>query len=418
MKRIYPLMLVLFTNILGAGVILPILPLYAEGSFQGTVTQVTLLASAYFGAQFVAAPWLGTLSDRYGRRPVLLVSQMGTVLAFLIFIFAGELGQAVEGLGLNLPLTGGMLMLFVGRILDGITGGNITAAQAYVADVTDDEGRARGLGLLQAAIGAGFVFGPAMGGILAAYSPTMPFIGATIATVATLVLTYFTLDESLPADERSGTKSSSRENALPARLLLRHRAFVLMLLIGFIASLAFSTLPAIFSLFADHVLFADGFEANRVQLFVGLMMGFLGLMQVVTQLLWVGPLVKRFGQRLLLVIGDVALSVTFFALAAASNPILVTGILGLFAFGVGASEPTMQALVSRLGTRRTSGYLLGLYQSARSLALIFGPILAGWAYSAISPRSVFFSGGVLMAIALIFSLVLLRLDIQPIHERG
>jgi DHA1 family tetracycline resistance protein-like MFS transporter len=236
--------------------------------------------------------------------------------------------------------------------------------------------------------------------------------------VLTLLLTYFTLDESLPPEERtrSGGKSAGEQRALPARALAGHRAFVLMLLIGFIASLAFSTLPATFSLFADHVLFADGIESGRVQLYVGLMMGFLGLMQVVTQLLWVGPLVKRFGQRRLVVIGDIALSLTFFGLAAASDPILATGMLGLFAFGIGASEPTMQALVSRLGTRRTSGYLLGLYQSARSLALIFGPVLAGYAYEAISPRSVFFAGGWLMAIALVFSLVLLRLEIEPIKE--
>lgn len=414
MKKIYPLMLILFTNILGAGVIFPILPLYAEGSFGGSVTQITLLASAFFGAQFVAAPWLGKLSDRYGRRPVLLVSQVGTVLAFVIFIFAGELGAAVDGLGLSLPLTGGMLMLFAGRILDGITGGNITAAQAYVADVTDEEERARGLGLLQAATGAGFVFGPALGGILAAYGPRMPFIGATVITTVTLLLTTFTLDESLPPEERN--KPGVRERGLPASKLLAHRPFVLMLLIGFIASLAFASLPATFSLFADHVVFADAPQDGRVQLYIGLMMAFLGLMQVGTQLLWVRPLVKRFGQRRLLAFGDVALSLTFFVLAAASSPLLVTAMLGLFAFGLGASEPTMQALVSRLGTRRTSGYLLGLYQSARSLALIFGPILAGYAYEAISPRSVFFAGGWLMVAALVFVLILLRVEIEPIRE--
>jgi DHA1 family tetracycline resistance protein-like MFS transporter len=409
-------MLILFTNILGAGVIFPILPLYAEGSFRGSVTQITLLASAFFGAQFVAAPWLGKLSDRYGRRPVLLVSQLGTVLAFVIFIFAGELGAAVDALGLSLPLTGGMLMLFAGRILDGITGGNITAAQAYVADVTDEDERARGLGLLQAATGAGFVFGPALGGILAAYGPRMPFIGATVITTVTLLLTTFTLDESLPPEERNNPGMGVRERGLPASTLLAHRPFVLMLVIGFIASLAFASLPATFSLFADHVVFADAPQDGRVQLYIGLMMAFLGLMQVVTQLLWVGPLVRRFGQRRLLAIGDVALSVTFFVLSAASSPLLVTAMLGLFAFGFGTSEPTNQALVSRLGTRRTSGYLLGLYQSARSLALIFGPILAGYAYEAISPRSVFFAGGWLMVAALVFVLVLLRVEIEPIKE--
>ena len=163
-KRLYPILLIIFTNILGAGVIIPILPLYAQGEFNGSILQITLLASAFFGAQFLAAPWLGKLSDRFGRRPILIISQVGTVLAFILFIFAGQIGQSIDGLNLSLPLSGGMIMLFAARILDGITGGNITTAQAYISDITTDENRAQGLGLLQAAFGAGFIFGPAFGG--------------------------------------------------------------------------------------------------------------------------------------------------------------------------------------------------------------------------------------------------------------
>src|SRR5512135_3181606 len=128
-KRLLPIVLIIFVNILGAGVILPILPLYAEGQFRGTVLQVTLLSTAFFAAQFIAAPWLGHLSDRHGRRPILMISQLGTVLSFVIFIFAGPLGARLDArfaqMGLALPITGGMIMLFAGRILDGITGGNI-----------------------------------------------------------------------------------------------------------------------------------------------------------------------------------------------------------------------------------------------------------------------------------------------------
>ncbi|NIP44188.1 MAG: MFS transporter, partial [candidate division Zixibacteria bacterium] len=161
--------MIIFTNILGAGVIIPILPLYAEGQFQGSVFQITLLSSVFFGAQFLAAPVLGRLSDQYGRRPVLILSQMGTVFAFLLFILAGPLGGLIDSLGLNLPLTGGMVMLFIARTLDGITGGNITTAQAYVSDITTDEQRAQGLGYLQAAFGVGFIFGPAFGGVLSRF---------------------------------------------------------------------------------------------------------------------------------------------------------------------------------------------------------------------------------------------------------
>jgi DHA1 family tetracycline resistance protein-like MFS transporter len=415
MKKLFPIMLILFTNILGAGVILPVLPLYAQGQFKGTVPQVTLLASAFFGAQFLAAPWLGRLSDRYGRRPILMVSQLGTVLAFIIFIFAGPLGTIIDGFAPGLPLTGGMIILFSARILDGITGGNITTAQAYVNDITTDKERARGLGLLQAAFGAGFVFGPALGGILGAYGSIAPFIGATIITTGTLLLTAFTLKESLPPEERTASQSGKTRAKIPLRALLSQHTLLLMLLIGFLASLAFSSMPAIFSLFADHVIFSEEVASGRVRLYIGLMLTFLGLMQVVTQLAFIKPLVERLGERRTLIFGDIALALAFSGMALAANPFVVSALLGVYAFGQGVSEPSMQSLMTRFGDRRTGGYLLGLYQSARSLALIFGPILAGYIYASGNPRMVFVAGGGVMLITLIGSILLLKLPIKPIE---
>src|SRR5687768_12444029 len=159
-RRLFPIILIVFTNILGAGVILPILPLYAEGRFAGTILQITMLSTLFFGAQFIAAPVLGRLSDQIGRRPVLILSQVGTVISFILFIVAGPVGTQIDALGLDLRISGGMLMLYIARILDGITGGNITTAQAYVSDITPQEHRAQALGLIQAAFGVGFIFGP------------------------------------------------------------------------------------------------------------------------------------------------------------------------------------------------------------------------------------------------------------------
>lgn len=413
MKKLIPIMLVLFTNILGAGVILPVLPLYAQGNFQGTITQITLLASAFFGAQFLAAPWLGRLSDRYGRRPILIISQLGTVLAFILFIFAGPLGSLIDKGIANLPLTGGMIMLFVARILDGITGGNITTAQAYVRDITSEEERTQGLGLLQAAFGAGFVFGPALGGFLSVYGPIAPFIGATIITAATLLLTAFTLKESLPPQDRAKKPTSASAPKVPRGAALRERALLLMLVIGFLSSLAFASIPAIFSLYADHVIFGETSMSEQVRVYIGLMLAFWGLAQIVTQLALLRPLVARLRERYTLILGYVALALAFFAIAAAKSPFLVAGLLGVFSFGQGISEPTMQSLMTRFGDKRSGGYLLGLYQSARSLALIFGPIFAGYIYN-IAPRAVFNAGGWVMLLALIGSLILLRMKLKPI----
>ncbi len=414
-KRIYPILLIIFTNILGAGAIIPILPLYAQNEFGGTVLQITLLASAFFGAQFVAAPWLGKLSDKYGRRPILIFSQIGTVFAFILFIFAGPIGQIIDSWGLSLPLTGGMIMLFVARILDGITGGNITTAQAYISDITPDDKRAEGLGLLQAAFGAGFIFGPAFGGILGNFGLVVPFIGATIITTITLLLTIFTLKESLPKEERALSNGNAKSgNSLSWRQILSERSLLMILGIGFISSLAFSVLPATFSLFSNAVLFADLANPNRIQLYIGLMLAFNGMVQVITQIAWLRPLVKRFGERRLLVIGLISISIALFGISISSNAIIATLFFAPFAFGYGVSEPNTQSLITRFGKKSLRGYLLGLYQSSRSLALIFGPIWAGLVFSIISPRAVYAIGAAIMIFAVIGALVVQRMPIEEI----
>jgi DHA1 family tetracycline resistance protein-like MFS transporter len=414
LKRLYPILLIIFTNILGAGVIIPILPLYAQGTFQGSVIQITLLSSAYFGAQFLAAPVLGRLSDRYGRRPFLLISQLGTVLAFMLFIFAIPLGQKIDALNLSFPVSGGMLILFAGRLLDGITGGNITIAQAYISDITTEEHRAHGLGLLQGAFGAGFIFGPAFGGILSNFGQVAPFIGATIITSMTLLLTLFTLKESLTAEEKVANNNGRGVKRIPWKNISRSPALLLVLVIGFIGSMAFSSMPSTFALFADHVIFANTQFPERIQLYIGLMLAFNGGMQVVTQLVLIRPLIRRFGERTLLLIGQASIGLAFFGLAGSTSAIIAAFLLAPFGFGFGVSEPSMQSLVTRFGQRQARGYLLGLYQSSRSLALIVGPILAGWVYQNIGPRSVFDLAALVIGIGFLAGLVLKRLEIVPL----
>lgn len=410
LRRLYPILLIIFTNILGAGVIIPILPLYAEGQFSGTVPQITMLAAVFFGAQFLAAPWLGSLSDRYGRRPVLLVSQLGTILAFVLFILAGPLGRAVESIGWQYPLSGGMLVLFVARILDGITGGNITAAQAYVSDITTGEQRAQGLGYLQGAFGVGFIFGPAFGGFLATLGPVTPFIGAASITTVTFLLTALTLKESLPASERSA--GGERRRALPSPgILVGDRSLTLILAITFVASLAFSVLPSTFSLYADRVLFSARPAGQGAELYIGLMLTFNGLVTVVTQIFLLRPLVNRFRERWTLLIGEVALVFAFGGLGLLENAWLVTAFLAPLAFGQGVSQPNLQALITLAGKDQSRGQMLGYYQSARSLALIIGPVLAGYAFEAISAQAVYQMAGVVSVLAVVLAVILL---VQPL----
>src|SRR5213595_2544597 len=182
-----------FIDLVGFGIVIPVLPFYAEGSrFNATPRTVGLLFASYSLMQLIFAPILGRLSDKYGRRPVLLISIIGTGIGFLILGFANTLW-----------------MLFAGRIIDGITGGNISTAQAYIADVTTKEDRAKGMGLLGAAFGLGFIFGPAIGGILSRWGINVPFLFAGTLAFANAILLYFTLPETVTPDHPARISAAS-----------------------------------------------------------------------------------------------------------------------------------------------------------------------------------------------------------------
>ncbi len=182
-KRITITFLIVLTNAVGATAILPMLPIYAEEQFRATPVQAMFVIAAYYAAQFVAAPWLGKLSDRFGRRSILIISQIGTVLSYLLFIFALPLGDHV---GIALGLSGGLIVIYVARLLDGLTGGNVSVAEAYASDISDEKSRAHALGLIGGASGLGHILGPALAVALSGISLIAPMVGALVASGATL----------------------------------------------------------------------------------------------------------------------------------------------------------------------------------------------------------------------------------------
>lgn len=405
-KRSFTILLVVFTNILGAGMILPTLPLFAVEQFGATNFQAALFFTAYFGALFFAAPWLGRLSDLHGRRPVLLASQAGTVISFIMFIFTIQIGSAIEGLNLDLPLRGGLIVMFAARILDGITGGNITTAQAYITDVSSPEDRTQMLGLLAATFGLGFIFGPAIGGLLGGIHIIAPFIGGTVITIATLLLTYFVLEESNPPEKR--VKSRSAEEQIPLRQILANRNFTRILAIGFIFTLAFSAIPPTLTLYSDNVLFPEIDAATEIARNVGFMLAFLGLASAITQSLLIKPLSTRLGERRLVLIGLIVYFFTMLAIPTTLSPIIVTLLFAPFAFARGVTDPLLQSLVTRFGNPQNQGRMLGIYQSALSLAFIFGPIWAGYVFDNISPQSIFRVAAIIVLPAIFLAYLLLK----------
>ncbi len=406
-RRLITIFLIVFTNILGAGVILPVLPLYAEGQMGATAFQATALNTAYWAALFLAAPWLGRLSDIYGRRPVLIASQLGTVLSFIMLIFATQLGAGLENAGIRLGISGALLIAYLARTLDGITGGNITTAQAYITDISTPETRAQALGTISAAFGLGFIFGPVFGGFLATINVTAPFVGAAVITAGSVTLTTLTLKESLSPELRAARRLS-KQTDVTTQQLLRDRGILLVLITIFMIMLAFASLQSTFALYADRVLFPDLNSSQEVARNVGLLLSLVGIVSVITQLSLIRPLIQRLGERRLVIVGILSLTLGFLGIGLAQGVLLVVLSLIPVSFGQGVNQPSLQAIITRFGPDKMRGQLLGIYQSASSLALIAGPLWGGYVFERIDPHAPFLLSIPLLLLAAGCGFLLLR----------
>lgn len=373
-KRLTTILLIVFVQMVGASLILPILPLYAQGEFGLSPQAITLLASAFFASQFVAGPFLGRVSDRVGRVPVLLVSQLGTVIAF------AALGAAPAA-----------WVLYAARILDGLTGGNIIVAQAYVTDITPPERRSEALGLIFAAFGISFFIGPALGGLaLQAFGPRVPYYLAAVAALVTLLLTWFTLDESQDEEEREAKRSGPK---LTARLVLSNVPTMLSLSLGFLGQFALGLLIAVYALFGEAVLFSD-WDPGAVGFGVGLILAAVGLSQFLTQTLLLRPALARFGELRLVEVGLFVRAVGLTIVALSPTPVFSGIGASCFAVGSGLTIPPTQSVATKTMADALRGGVLGLYQSFASLGVILATAIAGVLF-AIDPFLPFQLGAVL-----------------------
>lgn len=366
----------MFLDLVGFGIVIPLLPLYAQRFGAGAVAVAWLLA-VYSLMQFLFAPAWGRLSDRVGRRPVLLVGLFGSAASYLACGVAG-----------SLPL------LFAARALNGVAGANIGVAQAYIADVTRPEDRAKGMGMIGAAFGLGFIVGPALGGLLLRWGPAAPFLFAAALTLANAVLAVFRLPESLPPERRAARPPAptlaERARALFGRATPgRLRALYLA---GFLFTLAIASAEGTFSLWADARWNATG---ERVAyLFV-----FLGVVSAVAHAGVAGRLVRRIGERRTALAGlaSVAAGLVTAALAP-SWPMLLVG-LGLLALGQGLASPAVSSLISRQGGAAEQGRVLGIFQSLSALARAAGPVAGGVALAHVGLAAPFLSASIVTAAA-------------------
>lgn len=367
MKR-SPLLVIfitVFIDLIGFGIVIPVLPYYAsEPGFGASPREIGLLFASYSVMQLFFAPVLGRLSDRYGRRPILLASLLGTSLGFFILGFATTLW-----------------MLFLGRIIDGISGGNISTAQAYIADVTTKEDRAKGMGLIGVAFGLGFVFGPAIGGIMSRWGIHVPFVFAGVLAFANAILLYFTLPETVTRDHPARISAARGRGWKQLRAALRQPRLALVLGIFFLSIVAFSIMTTSFSLF---LMFRLGYDAWDN----GWIFAFVGVVSALIQGGLIGKLVKRFGEPPLVITGALLFSASLFA-----TPFVgpVAGLLGILSIGALSSignalmAPSLTSLASKSAGASEQGGVLGVTQSVASLARAVGPSIAAFLiYSAMA----------------------------------
>lgn len=369
--------LIVLVDLLGFSIVMPLLPRFAS-HYGFDAIQIGLLLAAYPLLQLVAGPILGRLSDRYGRRPILVLSQAGTAISFII-------------LGLSRNYT----VMLLARMLDGASGGNILVAQAYMADVTKPENRARGLGLIGAAFGVGFVLGPLMGGILLspslpiseAWRPSVPFlVAAGFSTIAWL-LVLFKLPESAPI----GGAARKRARVITLEGLIgtfRAPRIAALVAVSALVVTAFSALEGTFSLYLKDRM---GWDASKA----AYMFAYLGFLTAFVQGGLIRPLVKRFGERPLVIFGLVTVAAGFASIALAPTVFALYAAVAIVALGQGLASPSVQGLISRLTSDDEQGSIFGVLTSASTLARMINYVFANFLLDRYGASAPFFEASLL-----------------------
>jgi MFS family permease len=374
------LFLTVFLDLLGFGMVLPLLPYYAE-SYGANAFAVGALLSVYSVMQLIFSPIWGRMSDRVGRRPLILMSLLGSAIGLVAFGLANTL-----------------VLLFLARAFSGVTSATISIAQAYIADSTTPENRAKGMGIIGAAFGLGFVFGPALGGGLAHYGHGVPAFVAAGLALANFAFALVKLPESLPIERRGevvargfSLKRLTTASSVPGLGVL--------MVIYFFTIFAFATMEATFPL-----LTLAHFGFNEVQ--NGYVFAYIGVLVVILQGGLVGRLAKRFGEKALVTVGALMLAVGLALLPVAPTLGVLLVVLVPMAVGNGLTNPSLTSLISRTAATSSQGEVLGVGQSLASLGRVLGPLWGGFAFQYLGTNVSYYIAGAIMLALMPLSLTI------------
>jgi DHA1 family tetracycline resistance protein-like MFS transporter len=365
--------LTIFVNLVGFGIIVPLLPFYAE-TFGASPLVIGLLFAVFSACQLIAAPALGDLSDRYGRRPILIFSLIGTIVSFVMLAVAHSI-----------------TMLFLARIVDGMSGGNISTARAYVADITAPEDRARAYGIIGAAFGLGFIFGPALSAILAKVSYTAPIWAAAGITLVATLMAWFWLPETVHR-AAAGTGMPFRNLAA----MMQRPGLRRVLVIDFVYWFAFAIFQTTFALFVAR---RFGFDVPQTGYFFA---GF-GILGAVIQGGFIRPIVRRMGDKPVFILGLICAAVGLVAATLTHTVFLFAVALVPLAFGMGFGHPTVSSLVSRAGRGDEQGRVQGAAGAVESLGRALGPVWGNAALQRFGEAMPYLSAAGCLALTLVLS---------------
>jgi MFS transporter, DHA1 family, tetracycline resistance protein len=368
--------LTVFIDLLGFGIVIPFLPMYAERMRVGAFGTGCILA-IYSLTQLLCAPLLGRVSDRVGRRPIIMLGLFGSSLGYLIYGFADS-----------------FFWLLISRAVHGAFAATVSTAQAYIADTTSESKRAHGMGMIGAAFGLGFVLGPAIGGLLGHASLRTPVFFAAALCFANLIFAAFALPEShFPSGSHRLRALAMLEPILTLpRKLTRHKLSTLFS-IAFLVTFAIAMFEATFALMVPRIYGYGPFG-------VGGLLAFAGLVQALAQGHLLGKIVHSTGELRLIRIGIVSFALGIAPMASTSSHVLLLMMLGLLSLGYGFASPSVAALISKRTASHSQGEVLGINQSALSLARVCGPIAGGCVYGALGPVATYSGAGLAAIVAL------------------
>jgi multidrug resistance protein len=374
-NRLGVIFLTVLIDLIGFGIVIPLLPFYAL-NYGANSSQVGFLVSSFSLMQFIFNPIWGRISDRVGRRPVILLSVFGSFLSYLIFAFARSLE-----------------VLFVSRMLAGLMGANIATAQAYIADITPPEERAKGMGIVGAGFGIGFIVGPLIGGILSKFGYNVPILFASGLSLFNFLLAY----KFLPEPQRHSQAGNKFSYGASVLKIISDKLLVFLYFTFFVITFGISLNYVVFPLFTKDTF---SFDASHN----GLLFGYIGAMGVFTQGFLVGKIAKKFEGERILIFGTLLMGLGLLGMVFSSRFYEFFISVTFFTFGSGVTTPTVLSLISKRAKSEFQGLTLGLGQSLSSLARVLGPSTGGFLYGNLGHRTPFMLGALSMGLSFLLAM--------------